>query len=179
VVRRVILVPYDPAWPRLYEEEAALWRRLLGGLLVDVAHIGSTAVPGLLAKPTIDLLITVLDVPQLDGLNEALTAAGYLPRGEHGIPGRRYFVRGTPERHTHHAHAFAVGSPEVARHLAFRDYLRAHPADAAAYARLKERLARRFPADPAAYTDGKGAFIRRVEARALAWREGGGEERQD
>ena len=170
MVREVVLVPHDPSWAGLYAQEAALWREVLREEVVDVAHIGSTTIPGIVAKPIIDMLITVRDVARVDDYDATLAAIGYRARGENGIPGRRYFVKGSEELHTHHAHAFAAGSPEVARHLAFRDYLRAHPAEAAAYARFKEALAARFPADPAAYTEAKGPYIREVVARALAWR---------
>ncbi len=170
MVRQVFVVPYDPAWPFLYDEEARLWRATLGAEIVDVAHIGSTAVPGLAAKPIVDLLVTVQDVARIDAWNDALAAVGYRARGENGIPGRRYLIKGTDELHTHHAHVFSVGSPEAERHLVFRDYLRAHPDAAGEYARLKQALAAQYRDDPAAYTEAKSAFIRGLDVRAMAWR---------
>ncbi|NLD73909.1 MAG: GrpB family protein, partial [Chloroflexi bacterium] len=100
----------------------------------------------------------------------SLIAAGYWPRGENGIPGRRFYVKGTDEARTHHVHVFGADSPEVERHLAFRDFMIAHPAEAQAYARLKEDLAARFPEDAEGYVAGKDAFVQEREARASAWR---------
>lgn len=168
--RRIILAPPDPAWPEQFRAEAARLRTILGDEAVAIEHIGSTAIPGIPAKPTIDVLVAARDLAAIDALRPTLEAAGYAWRGENGIPGRRYLVCGTEEAHTHHVHILCAGNPEIARHLAFRDYLVAHPAEAQAYARLKEQLAARLADDPAAYTEAKSAFIREVDARAAAWR---------
>jgi GrpB-like predicted nucleotidyltransferase (UPF0157 family) len=91
--------------------------------------------------------------------------------GEYGIPGRRYFRKDDPEGvRTHHVHAFQAGSDEVVRHLAFRNYLRAHPADAQRYSELKRKLAREHPREMDAYMDGKDGFIKEMDRRAAAWR---------
>ncbi len=134
-------------------------------------HIGSTAIPGIVAKPVIDLLGVVPSVGVLDRREQQLVALGYEAMGEFGIPGRRYFRKKTPDGDpTHHLHVFATGSPEIDRHLDFRDYLRAFPAEAAAYAALKQDLATRAGSRDE-YSDGKTEFIRAIEQRAAAWRE--------
>lgn len=165
----VRVVPYDPAWEKGYEEEAQRLRQALDGLLIEIHHIGSTAVPGLMAKPVIDILPVVRDIAAVDGRNPQMEALGYACMGEFGIPGRRYFRKGGEDR-THQVHVFAAGSRgDIERHLAVRDYLRAHPAAAEAYGWLKQELAARFPEDIEGYCDGKDAFVRRLEAEAIRW----------
>lgn len=170
MVRRIVVVPHNPAWAAAFAAEARFWRGILGPQVVAIEHIGSTAIPGMPAKPIIDMLITVHDIDDVGAHDAALVAAGYWPRGENGIPGRRFYVKGTDEARTHHVHVFGVDSPEVERHLAFRDFMIAHPAEAQAYARLKEDLAARFPEDAEGYVAGKDAFVQEREARASAWR---------
>src|SRR3546814_9547675 len=111
-------------------------------------HIGSTSIPGIHAKPIIDMLAVTSDLSLLDGCESRIASLGYEALGEFGIPGRRYFRKdnSTGER-THQIHAFRTGSPQITRHLQFRDYLIAHPAVARDYDVLKRRLAALFPAD--------------------------------
>lgn len=174
----VRVVPYDPAWPGQFAAEAQTLRAVFGAELLALHHIGSTSVPGLAAKPVIDILPVVRGIGRVDGLNAALQAIGYDGLGEYGIPGRRYFRKGGDDR-THQLHCFQAGDPEVARHLAFPAYLRAHPEVAADYGRLKATLAARFPEDIEGYMDGKDAFVKAAERDALTWyqRVGAGEER--
>jgi GrpB-like predicted nucleotidyltransferase (UPF0157 family) len=171
-MRKVEVVAYDRAWPRRAEAEIRRILKATGGKFVAVEHIGSTSVPGLAAKPVIDLLGEVADIAQADACNSALKALGYQARGEYGIPGRRYFCREEGARHTHHLHVFATGDPGLERHRALRDYLRAHNGEADVYGALKVELAWRFPADFEAYMDGKDAFVKELERKALAWRAG-------
>ena len=131
-----------------------------------VEHVGSTAVPGLPAKPTIDILVVVPDPASGRKAVAPLTAIGYEFRGELGIPGRFYFSKGL--RRTHHLHLYPRGHPEIARLLLFRDYLRAHPEAARAYADLKLALAERFPNDREAYTEAKSGFIKSIEEKTRA-----------
>lgn len=172
-VHEVRVVPYDPAWPRQFLEEAERLQAVFGRELVDIHHIGSTSVPGLAAKPIIDILPVVRDIGVVDRFNGAMGEMGYEAKGELGLPGRRYFrrthVRDGFVCHSHHVHVYALGNPEIDRHLAFRDYLRANPEVARRYAELKQELARRFPRDIEGYMDGKDAFIKDVERTALAW----------
>lgn len=165
-----MVVDSDPTWPVQFATERERLTRVLGEVVVAIHHIGSTAVPGLAAKPVIDLLVEVTDLASLDAHRGAMILCGYTPRGENGIPGRRYFHKGVPVR-SHHLHAYAGGAEAVARHLAFCDYLRAHPEIAREYGELKKGLALTWARDPARYVEGKDAFVKRIEARAWAvWR---------
>jgi GrpB-like predicted nucleotidyltransferase (UPF0157 family) len=160
----IVLVPYDPRWCSDFEQESASVKALLGDLLIALHHIGSTAIPGIIAKPVIDMLAVVTDVVSLDMRTHFLEDLGYEAMGEFGIEGRRYFRKNSKEgARTHQIHAFAGGSPEIDRHLAFRDYLREHPDAAQRYGNLKLELARHFITDIAGYTDGKTEFIREIE----------------
>jgi len=167
---RVEVVPHSPGWAAAFRAEADRLRAVLGDEVVAVHHVGSTAIPGIGAKPIIDILLAVREVERLDELGPEMDGLGYEARGEFGLPGRRFFVKDKGSRRTHHIHAYATGNPELERHLAFRDYMISHPEDARAYDRLKQDLARRFPTDIEGYMDGKDAFIKEMERKALAWR---------
>lgn len=169
--RRVEVAPYDPAWPGLFQAEAARLAAVFGEELRAIHHMGSTSVPGLAAKPIVDILPEVHDIQRIDDLNEAMIALGYAPKGENGIPGRRFFSKTVDGVRRFHVHVFQAGDPEIERHLAFVQYLRAHPDQAAAYGRLKQALAERFSADIDGYADGKNDFVQEMERKALAWRE--------
>jgi GrpB-like predicted nucleotidyltransferase (UPF0157 family) len=162
----VRVVPYDPAWPDLYAAEVARLSPIFlsHGVALVLEHTGSTAVPGLAAKPVLDILAGRRDDSDRAPAIAALEAAGYLYRGEQGIAGRDFFRRGEPRQY--HMHLVAVGSPFWNDHRTFRDYLRAHPDAAADYARLKGELATRFPDDREAYIDGKTVFVESILAAA-------------
>jgi GrpB-like predicted nucleotidyltransferase (UPF0157 family) len=167
----IVVVPYDPVWPGMFQQEAVQIAAVFGDELLSMHHVGSTAVPGLAAKPIIDIMPLVRDIGKVDSFNEAMIGLGYEPRGEYGIPGRRFFVkRNTAGERTHHVHAHQPDNPEVARHLDFRDYLIAHPDVAAQYAQLKQELAEQFRHDRESYTNSKTPFIREVEQKANEWR---------
>lgn len=168
----VRIAPHDPGWPAAAAREANRLRAALGPWLT-LHHIGSTAVPGLQAKPILDLLGVAPALPLVDGSVRVFEGLGYEAMGEFGIPGRRYFRRSDGAgRRSHHLHVFAQGSAHVARHLAFRDYLRAHPHAAAEYSALKARLAAAPGATARSYADGKDAFVAAMEADALRWTAG-------
>ena len=170
--QRIHVVPYDPNWERLFKEESALIGQILGPNLDCIHHIGSTAVFGLCAKPIIDILPVVFDLSAVDGQTGAFWAAGYEAMGEFGIPGRRYFRKGG-DRRTHQLHIFEkTNVQEIERHLAFCDYLRAHPEKADEYGALKRRLAAQYPDSIDRYCDGKDQFVRRTERAALLWHRG-------
>jgi GrpB-like predicted nucleotidyltransferase (UPF0157 family) len=173
MLRVITVVPYDPHWPDLFRAEANELAEILGEEMVAIHHIGSTAIPGIHAKPIIDILVEVEDIERIDAFNQQMTKRGYLPKGEFGIRGRRFFMKGTEENRTHHVHVFQTGDPEFERHLAFRDYLRAHPEEAQAYSRLKQELARRFPHDIDSYMAGKNDWIKETERKAKAWKKSG------
>jgi len=167
---KVEVVPHDPRWRAAFAAEAQQVAAALGANVVAVHHIGSTAIPDIYAKPVVDLLVEVRDVAEVDGRSSAMESLGYEVMGEYGIPGRRYFRKETPEGvRTHHVHAFEAGSSEVERHLAFRDYMIAHPADAQRYSELKRKLAEEHPQSFDEYMDGKDGFIKEMDRRAARW----------
>src|SRR6185312_9887119 len=126
-MRQVIVVSYDPRWPAEFERAAGEVVEALGQSLLAIHHIGSTSIPGIHAKPIIDMLVVVNDLSLVDQCAERMRGIGYEAMGEFGIAGRRYFRRDNAAGvRTEHVHAFAAGSPHVQRHLAFRDFLRAH-----------------------------------------------------
>ena len=170
MARKVRVVPHDQMWAEKFRIEAEQIAEILGDEVVAVHHIGSTAIPNISAKPIVDLLVQVRNIATVDTFDPEMARRGYEPRGENGIPGRRYFVKGSDELRTHHVHVFQTGDPHIERHLDFRDYMRAHPKEAQAYGRLKERLARAFPEDIEGYMSGKDRFIKESEKKAGAWR---------
>ncbi len=173
-MRRVEVVAYDPAWPVLFEREAAVLREVFGAEVVAIHHMGSTAVSGLRAKPIVDILLVVRDIERVDAFNPQLIALGYEPRGEYGLPRRRYLPKTVDGVRVVQVHTWQDGDEEVERHLAFRDYMRAHPDAAAEYGALKTALAAQFADEREKYIDGKDAFVREMEQRALAWRRASG-----
>jgi GrpB-like predicted nucleotidyltransferase (UPF0157 family) len=120
------------------------------------------------AKPIIDILVEVKDIESVDNYNEQMSALGYRALGEHGISGRRFFRKGEVER-THHVHVFETGSEHITRHLAFKEYMIAHPKEAKAYSELKQKLSKQFPTDIESYIEGKDPFIKETEKKALQW----------
>ncbi len=161
------MVPHDPQWRQEFQQEAEQITVTLGSAVVTVHHMGSTAIPTVYAKPVIDLLLVVQSVAALDEKQPAMEALGYEALGEFGIPGRRYFRRNNAlGDRTHQVHAFETGSPQITRHLAFRDYIIAHPETAQEYSDLKRELAAQYPNDIEAYMDGKDEFIQEIDRRA-------------
>jgi GrpB-like predicted nucleotidyltransferase (UPF0157 family) len=167
----IAVVDYDPAWPARFEAERAAIAAALGDLARRIEHIGSTAVPGLAAKPIIDLLV---EVPSLVGAQGGavapMQALGYVYMPEYAtwLPGGLFFRKGPPGPWTHHAHLMEASNPRWTDQLLFRDHLRAHPDEAAAYAAEKRRLAARFGDDIAGYRFAKTAFVATAMARARA-----------
>ncbi|MFL5565296.1 MAG: GrpB family protein [Gemmatimonadaceae bacterium] len=158
----VRLVPYDPAWPTLFAAESERLQKLFAaaGLIVTLEHMGSTAVPGLAAKPILDILGGYHERTGLAKCIDVLIAAGYVHRGEQGIPGREFFRRGDPR--SYHLHLTAIDSAFWRDHLTFRNRLRADEASRDAYAALKHDLAARFPRDREAYIEAKGPFVNEI-----------------
>lgn len=164
------ITDYDPRWPLLFDTEAALLHAALDGdLVVGLEHFGSTAIPGLAAKPIIDILIAVRSLAEARaGFVAPLRRLGYVFWAENPKTDRLFFVKGMPpygERRTHHVHVTEPDG-ELWLRLAFRDYLRAHADEAARYERLKRDLAVRFRADREAYTEAKAAYVAEVMAKA-------------
>ena len=170
MVRQVIVRPHNPAWSRQFERESQAIQGIMADNLIAVHHMGSTAIPGIYAKPIIDMLAAVADIFPVDDQATRLAALGYEAMGEYGIPGRRYFRKhDAAGTRTHHLHVFQTGSAEIERHLVFRDYLIAHPEAAQVYSQLKQQLAVAHPTDIEAYMDGKDGFIQTMEQKALEW----------
>jgi GrpB-like predicted nucleotidyltransferase (UPF0157 family) len=156
----VKLAPHSPEWARLFEEEKARLLVAAGPHVLDIQHVGSTSIPGISAKPIIDIAIAVNDFDEARVCIEPIVALGYEYKGEFGIPRRHYFTRGNPR--THHVHMNEVTSQDWQQQILFRDYLRRHAEMAQRYAALKTELAHRFPTDREAYTEAKSPFIREV-----------------
>lgn len=168
------LVEHDQAWSTEFERIAREVREMLGASVVAVHHIGSTAIPAVAwAKPVIDVLVEVNRLQHADRNTDRLTRDGFEPRGEYGIIGRRYYVRpARAARSRVHLHIYPAGHDQVDRHLAFRDYIRAHPDVAEGYSMLKRRLADVHASDKGSYQAGKADFIARTEGLATQsqWR---------
>jgi GrpB-like predicted nucleotidyltransferase (UPF0157 family) len=157
----VVVVPYDPAWVTAFELLRDRVAPVLGELAVGIEHVGSTAVPGLDAKPIVDVDIVIRHAEDLDEVAARLATLGYTRLGDLGIVGREAF-RAAPELPRHHLYVCAAGSAPLQAHLVLRDALRTDPALAASYAALKRELAERYRDDRDSYTEGKTAFITSV-----------------
>jgi GrpB-like predicted nucleotidyltransferase (UPF0157 family) len=165
----VRLVPHNAEWAQIYEGERARIQAAIGPHILDVQHVGSTSIPGIAAKPIIDIAVGVADYKGARVCIAPLEALGYTYHGEHGIPGRHYFTRGDPT--LYHTHMHETTSRAWGNLVLLRDYLLQHPEEAQAYEALKQRLAEQCRHDRRAYTDGKAPFIERILelARAGRW----------
>ena len=164
IYEEVSLQPYDPRWPGLFAAERSrllLLAPQLPARLVDIQHIGSTAVPGLVAKPVIDMLAGVESMAAAEALVAPLCANGYTTSAEFNatLADRKWLMRWADGRRTHHLHIVVHGGAVWAQRLRFRDALRSDPALAARYAALKTELAAKYTDDREAYTDAKAAFV--------------------
>jgi GrpB-like predicted nucleotidyltransferase (UPF0157 family)/GNAT superfamily N-acetyltransferase len=151
----VIFTPYDPEWPNLFEKEATRIKAALGSNCIEIHHIGSTSIPGLSAKPIIDMLPVVRNILKVNSAD--MEALGHKSRGELGMPFRRYFSNGA-----FHIHIWEEGADEIQKQLLFRDYMRTHPEDRIAYQKLKEYLSEKFREDRPIYTAKKDPFIKNI-----------------
>ncbi|WP_144510976.1 GrpB family protein [Bacillus sp. FJAT-22090] len=167
-MRKVLVEEHSAEWKKKFEEEAILLQKAFGSEIQIIHHIGSTSVNGLSAKPIIDIMPVVRDISKIDTFNNEMIAIGYEPKGENGLPGRRYFQKGGNDR-THHVHIYEVGNPGIERHLAFRDYLSTHPNVKKKYGNLKVALAKQFPYDIESYIKGKENVASEIERDALKW----------
>jgi GrpB-like predicted nucleotidyltransferase (UPF0157 family) len=167
----VILQGHCPVWADRFANEANRLRAALGANVLGMHHIGSTAIPGICAKPIIDILIEVESLERLDACDREMVSLGYEVMGEYGLPGRRHFRRYESDRVGGvHVHSYELGHPDLVRHVAFRDYMCAHLDEAEAYSALKLQLSAEFPKDRDSYANGQSSFIQERQRRALNWR---------
>jgi putative glutamine amidotransferase len=159
---------YDPAWPSRFEAEAGRVRAALGDQVVRIDHVGSTSVSGLGAKPVIDIQVSVRSMRPREAYRGRLEELGYRWRIDPWMVDHEFFSLDERGERAFHVHVCLHGSAWERRHLAFRDWLRDHPEDAAAYERLKRKLAERHPRDTYSYADAKGDFVREIESKAAA-----------
>jgi GrpB-like predicted nucleotidyltransferase (UPF0157 family) len=164
----VIIVPYDPEWPVLFRELGAAFRKALGETALRIDHIGSTSVPGLAAKPIIDVQISVATLEPLDAYHIPIENLGFVFRQNNPDLSKRYF-REIPGKRRTHIHVRQAGSWAEQSSLLFRDYLRAHKDNAQRYGDLKRHLAEKYRDDRYSYTDAKGPFIWEIMAAAHQW----------
>lgn len=161
---QLLLVAYEPDWPLIFRTERERLSACLENYILDIQHIGSTSIPGMIAKPILDIGVAVANFDEAAVCIPLLEQPGYRYKGENGIARRHYFVKGDPR--THHLHMLEVTSEEWKNHLLFRDYLRRNAAAAQAYAELKQSLATRYATDREAYQTGKESFIQAVLQQA-------------
>lgn len=160
----VTLESTNPLWPTMFEQEAARIQKALGTNCITIHHVGSTAVPGLAAKPIIDMIPVVRDITQVDLANSAMQSLGYDVKGEAGMLFRRFFTKKTPDLNCN-IHIYEPDAGEVDRLLRFRDWMRTHPDDLKAYATLKQQLAIQYPQDLTAYCLAKDAFVAQIDSK--------------
>lgn len=166
-MRKVEVVEHNPDWGNLFKTESQYISQALDRNVVAIHHIGSTAIPHIYAKPIIDLLVEVNNINEVDRSNDKMKRIGYQAMGEFGISDRRFFRKDNSSGiRTHHVHVFETNSPQIKRHLAFRDYMIAHPAKAQQYSDLKRKLAQQFPQNIESYMDGKDEFIKNIDREA-------------
>ncbi|MGX1103698.1 MULTISPECIES: GrpB family protein [Bradyrhizobium] len=169
----IVVLDYDPNWPAMFETERARIEHALGSLTLAIEHVGSTAVPGLPSKPIIDLMVGVSSLAEArERCIRPIEALGYhyIPEYAAWLPGELFFRKGPPGPWTHHLHVMEPSNPRWETLLVFRDYLRAHPEAARAYADIKQALAASSREDIAAYRNGKTRFVEETTAKARAWR---------
>ncbi|MTI46706.1 MAG: GrpB family protein [Firmicutes bacterium] len=168
--RKIEVVNYSSDWKKIYNEESKKINEIMGYIINESHHIGSTSIPGIKAKPVIDILIIVEDIKEIDKYDLQMKELGYVPKGEYGIKGRRFFMKGGNNR-THHVHIYEVGNEEIERHINFKDYLISHPDKAKQYSELKEKLAQEHTYDIDGYIEGKSKFIKEIDKKAKVWKE--------
>lgn len=165
---QVDIVDYEPAWPAMFTDLGAGLRAALGDVAARIDHIGSTSVPGLAAKPVIDIQVSVQSFDPLDAFRVPLEALGFVYRADNPERTKRYF-RETPGRRRTHVHVRQLGSFSQQFPLLSRDFLRSHPAVAAEYAAVKRRCAAQFRGDRHGYVEAKDPFVWEIIRRADAW----------
>ncbi len=166
----IVIVDYNPQWPQMYEDEKANIQDAIGDYLIDIQHVGSTSIPGLSAKPILDIMLVIRDLSLVAHCVKPLETLDYAYFGENGIPGRHYFhkpINITTKPRWVHLHMVEKGHDQWAMYQLFRDYLRLHPESAHQYDILKRGLAARFGSDRVGYTNAKTSFVKSIVRAAV------------
>jgi len=167
----ITINPYDPRWAEYFEEAKQPLLQALGDYALDVQHVGSTSIPGISAKPVVDIAVAIEHYPLPDDVLDAVKSLGYMYWGEYGIPHRHlFFIRDGPVGYNVHINELA--NDQFQRHVLFRDYLRAHSDAVREYEDLKRQLAARFD-DVGPYADSKSEFVQSILTKARVWQAGG------
>lgn len=167
--RQTYMSEYKPEWVTKFARESDLLRRLFGKGVLDIHHIGSTAIPGIKAKPIIDILITTFNIHHIDAFDSEMENLGYLVGGEFGLSGRRFYCKGDKDHCHYHVHIYEATHPSANAYLLFRDYMIKHPDNARAYEQIKSDLALKYPNNRTLYTQSKGQFIKELCKKMNAW----------
>lgn len=167
--RRVEIAPYNPHWPDLFKQEASRIRHVLGDHLKEIYHIGSTAIPNMPAKPVIDMMLVCDNLDQIILMAEKLNELNYHNLRRQIIPHQSFFIRRQDNNISFHLHIHEKGSPQIKRHVNFRDYVIQHPEDAKAYETLKIHLAKKFTDDMNSYVFGKDKLVQEIDVKAKLW----------
>jgi GrpB-like predicted nucleotidyltransferase (UPF0157 family) len=165
----VCIVEHDPDWAAQAQAELGRLAEALAPVAVRLEHVGSTAVPGLAAKPILDLQMSVIAIEPRGRYVSHLERLGYLFVPDPESPDFHLFAKPADRPRSHHLHVCEAGSEHEFRHLALRDYLRGHPDEAATYAAVKREAAERAQHDRLAYIEAKEEYVRDLEARAVTW----------
>lgn len=167
---KVEIVAHHSDWANAFEKEKELLQKALGNDFIKIEHVGSTAIPGISAKPTLDILVGLKELNSVDHYLPALEEISYQFRPNHPVPGRLHFAKIHQSLRTHNLSLTKCGSEFWEGHILFRDYLRAHPAERDAYQALKLQLAEEHPDNTVNYTNGKDEFIAQVMQKARVWK---------
>lgn len=162
----VKLESYQESWKIHFEKEAKHLLSKIGEYTLDIQHIGSTAIPGIVAKPIIDMALAIISLSEVEKIIQPLKEIGFIYRGEQGVPGRHLFVKGGEDCRTHHLHVMEKSTDEWKKHISFRDYLLKHPEEVQNYNVLKQSLAKKYKDDRGKYTEGKSDFILSIVDKA-------------
>lgn len=168
---KVEVVPYDTRWPELFRNEADLIQKALGTYLKEIYHIGSTSIPGMPAKPAIDMMLVLDNVDDIHAISEKLTKLNYEPIRRQIIPHVSFFTKRQDQTIRFHLHLHERGSPQINRHINFKDYVIQHPNVAHNYAKLKIQLATQFRDDIYSYVSGKDKLVQEIDVQAKLWRD--------
>ncbi|WP_051555213.1 bifunctional GrpB family protein/GNAT family N-acetyltransferase [Legionella fairfieldensis] len=168
---KVEVVPYNQNWPDLFKNEASRIQSALGECLKEIYHIGSTSIPNMPAKPAIDMMLVLDNVDDIDALSEKLTQLNYGPIRRQIIPHVSFFTKRQNQTIRFHLHLHERGSPQINRHINFRDYVIHHPNVADNYAKLKIQLAAQFADDIYSYVSGKDKLVQEIDTKAKLWSE--------